>query len=177
MFSGVGHPAPACGSAAISWPHTIFWKTLGGSCQRHGLHCSGHRYCARRSGAKFGLCLAPCDESHCLSSDALKRAGHHGCFACFMQDNVSTFQSQAIFLCCRKTRTGTTGFAASFQPQTDDSAYSQTVSGRRSSSRNPFASSQPRHTPSLACSPAPQGSQMESQAPHPRPSAATHHCR
>lgn len=41
----------------------------------------------------------------------------------------------------------------------------------------PLLLSQPRLTPCLPHSPAPQGSQMESQAPHPQPSAAARHCR
>lgn len=83
-------------------------------------------------------------------------------------------------LCCRKqiSSSRTNGSLASSQPQTNGSVSSQpTVSEERSSSGKPLGSTWPRLTPCLPHSPAPQGSQMESQAPRPRPSAAAHQCR
>lgn len=83
-------------------------------------------------------------------------------------------------LCCRKpiSSSRTPGSLASSQPQTNGSALSQpTVSEERSSSGNPLGSTWPRLTLCLPHSPAPQGSQMESQAPHPRPSAAARQCQ
>ena len=98
---------------------------------------------------------------------------------CRIRSSLSNHkQSPPLF--CRKpiSSSRTTGSPASSQPQTDGSAPSQpTVSGGRSSSGNPLGSSWPRLTPCLPHSPAPQGSQTESQAPRPQPSAATHRCQ
>lgn len=87
---------------------------------------------------------------------------------------------QSPLLCCKKPISSSrpTGSLASSQPQTKGSGFSQpTVSEERSSSGNPLGSTWPRLTPWLPHSPAPRGSQMESQAPHPQPSAAARQCQ
>lgn len=43
----------------------------------------------------MGTVGLPDQGSHCNGSNVLIGTGSHGYFTCFMQDNVSTFQSQA----------------------------------------------------------------------------------